>query len=110
MALLPFDDDGDGEALKIEGMSRALRGAGLDYQDSFEKAVRQLAKSGQPFTADDVTKLVGFPRNHRTNANNSVGAMMSACANRGIIYSVGYKKAGRSLSHARMVQVWKGTR
>ena len=107
MAFLPFEEEG--AALKAEGMARAVRHIGTDYPDRFEKAVQELAKLGQPFTADAVTELVGFPRaGHGTNRNNAVGALMSACARKGWIRPHGFRSAERSRSHARTLRQWIG--
>lgn len=109
MSFLPFAEE-DGAALKAEGMARAVAHIGSDYPERFEAAVKALAKTGQPFTADDVTDLIGFPREgHKTNRNNAVGAMMSACSRKGWIRPTGRRRqAGRSLSHARELKEWVG--
>ncbi len=108
MSFLPFERE-DGQALKADGMAAALEHIGTDYPDRFERAVRELAKTGEPFTADAVTALIGFPRTgHKTNRNNAVGAMMSACARKGLIRPHSMKRAKRSRSHARLLRAWVG--
>lgn len=71
-------------------------------------AVRDLASTGLPFTADDVIAAVGLP-DVGPNRNNAVGATFTAAARRGWIVKTGhYRQSRRVLAHARMIAVWVG--
>lgn len=105
---LPFPDD-DGPFRKQRGMELALD-AVVPWPTLARAAVRQLVERGGPFTSEDVTALVGLPRDVGTNRNNAVGAVMSGCAKRGLIRRIGYQPALRPESHARIVAVWTGHR
>lgn len=73
-------------------------------------ALAWLAARGEPFTADDLARLVGLP-DTGPNRSNAVGAVFSAAARQGLIRSTGhYRKSRRTLSHARVVAVWCGAR
>lgn len=98
-----------GERAKEAGMSRA----GSSYRVSVWKqdalgVIYDLAVTGDPFTADDVIRVVGLP-DTGTNRNNVVGAVFSAAAKRGWIRNTGtYRKTKRAISHGRVVVVWVG--
>ena len=80
-----------------------------DWKVRAEYVIQQLAAAGNPFTADDVIERVGLPTRYQgMNANNAVGAVMSAAARRKQIVRVGFTTANRSSSHARVLGVWQG--
>ena len=70
------------------------------------EAIKQLARSGQPFTAEDLTDVVGMPG----GSNKAIGAAMNKVAKTGMIYRVGIAPATRVTSHRRMLAVWRGGR
>jgi hypothetical protein len=98
-----------GEAAKEAGQTRAAgadrawtwRGRALD-------AIRDLAATGVPFTADDVIAVTGLP-DVGSNRNNAVGSVFTTAARRGWIVKTGHYRASRRvLSHARVIAVWVG--
>jgi hypothetical protein len=98
-----------GEELARRGMAQAASSerAWVWGRDA-EAAIRQLAASGVPFTADDLIRLVGLP-SWGVNRNNAVGALFTSAAKRGLIVRTGhYRKSRRALSHGRMIAVWVG--
>jgi len=74
-----------------------------------ERAIRELAELGTPFTADDLIRKVGLPSSGPNN-NNAVGSVFSSAAKRGLIERTGhYRQSRRALAHGRMIAVWVGT-
>lgn len=98
-----------GEKAKAVGQHQAgASDVAWEWRRRAEATIADLARAGEPFTADDVIRLVGLP-SFGPNRNNSVGAIFTACAKRGWIVKTGhYRKARRAASHARMLAVWVG--
>lgn len=88
-----------------EGLTAARTGAAIGYRLAFEKALAQLADSGQPFTVDDVRRIAGDPIGTSPQA---LGGMIAHAAKRGQIRAVGYQQSARPEAHARPVRVWRG--
>jgi hypothetical protein len=99
-----------GPELKQAGMQLAFDFAPVDWKRLARAAIEELARSGRPFTADDVIAIVGLPRPAEgSNRNNAVGAMISGAGRRRLIVKTGeYVTSRRPLSHARMIAVWVG--
>lgn len=99
-----------GDALKHEGMTRALDAAER-WRARAWLAMHDLADQGDPFTSEDLVDLVGLPRRvEGANTNNAVGAIFSAAARRHVIERVGIRNAQRPALHAAALTVWKGTK
>lgn len=72
-------------------------------------ALRQLALTGRPFTADDLTAIVGLPTGQvAEKRNNAVGALFSKMARTGLIARIGYTTSSRKSGHATTIGVWRG--
>lgn len=98
----------EGRALAEAGMQMALF-AKPEWKLRAEATILELAQSGKPFTADDVTERVGLPTSYKgMNANNAVGAAISAAARRKQIMPIGYTTANRVSSHSRVLRIWRG--
>lgn len=92
---------------KQEGLSIAESSdAAQVWLDSAIETIKQLARTGRPFTAEDVTDIVGLPG----GSNKAVGAAMNRVARTGLIYRYGERPASRTTSHRRMLAVWRGGR
>ena len=90
------------------GESRALTAAD-DWRSQADRAIKYLAHLDDPFTSEDVIARAGLPTgNTRTNANNAVGAVMSAAARRGLIRKTGYTQSSRPSSHGAIIALWEG--
>lgn len=101
---LPFD----GEYLKRQGMGIAAE-ALPTWVDLARYVVRQLAATGEQFTSEDVTAVVGLPRGEvGQHRNNAVGAVMSGEARAGVIKRLGYRNSKRAVSHSAVLSVWVG--
>ncbi len=94
-----------GEAYKQLGMFRADEAADAGWKARVDAAIEELAASGAPFTAEDVREIAGDPPDHP----NAMGARFAAAAQRGLIRSVGYRKARRASLHRHPIHVWEGT-
>jgi hypothetical protein len=96
----------EGARRKREGTERV----GGRPQDAPWRAVAwsrllDLARTGRPFTSEDVTRSVGQPSHP-----NAVGALLSNAARSGVIRRVGMVQAGRANQHAALIGEWEGTR
>lgn len=90
------------------GEQRALANAPTEWRTKAESALRYLAHTGETFTVDDLVARIGLPRYSRPDANNAIGALISAWARAGKIERVGYETATRDLSHGRTITRWRG--
>lgn len=103
--------ESSGAQLKEEGMERAREADDVQqWRHAFVKAVEELARRGTPFTSEDVTAIVGLPRDVQQNRNSAVGAMMNGLARRGIIRKTGRRlKSTRPQSHSAEILEWEAT-
>lgn len=99
-----------GQAAKDTGLHAAGAADRVwEWRNRALDAIRDLAATGLPFTADEVIAAVGLP-DVGPNRNNAVGAVFSAAAKRGWIVKTGhYRPSRRVLAHARVVAVWVGS-
>lgn len=86
------------------GVSR-VEASNVEWSEAARRAIRTLAATGRPFTAEDVVGIVGHPE-----SPNAIGAAMLKAARIGLIYKSGMVAASRETSHARPLQVWRGAR
>lgn len=97
---------------KEEGMQAAINGVDLideKWKDSFIRCVESLSRNLRPFTSEDVIEQVGLFNEVGTNKNNSVGALMNACAKRGIIVKTGKRiLSRRPTSNGAEITEWIG--
>lgn len=63
-----------GEQRRDEAMAQVLDRTPEEYKAAFAARYSALVRSGEPFTSEDVTALVGMPPGHQ----NAVGAQFSA--------------------------------
>jgi hypothetical protein len=80
--------------------------ANPDWLETARLVVVSLAKTGQPFTADDVwDKLAGHSA--VTHEPSALGAVMRKVASAGLIRATGdYVKSRRPEAHQRPIRVW----
>ena len=91
-----------GEALKAEGMGKALANVTTPpWKARARQAIIDLALTGREFTSEDVRQRAGDPP-----TNNVIGAMLNAAARSGVIRRAGYGKADRPAAHARVITRW----
>ena len=93
----------DGEARKQQGTSRAAQ-AQSDYHELACAQIRTFARTGEPFTADDLVEVIGLPE----GSGNVIGAAFLSVSRTGLIWKVGQRPSNRPSSHRHMLQVWRG--
>lgn len=82
------------------------------WADKAWRHMRALAKSGAPFTSDDLIARAGLPdQNHNPNsANSAVGSLFRQAAAQGLIVSDGrVVKSRQKHRKGGAVRVWLGT-
>lgn len=90
------------------GMAQALD-AKQEWALHAKTVLRQLCRTGRPFTSEDLTDVVGLPTGTTaTNRNNAVGAIINAYAKTGMIMRVGDRPARNRSSHGHRIAVWQG--
>lgn len=89
--------------LKETGMAQAET-VNEEWNTQARAEIMRLARTGQPFTIEDVIDVVGLPG----GSNKSVGSVMNRVARTGMIYKYGQRPASRVTSHRRSLQVWRG--
>ena len=88
-----------------------------DRPDEWERAAKhaiwQAARTGQPFTSEDITAMVGFPDHlgHRANGpNNRIGLLLNKVAKSYGLRRIDMKAAKNPQAHGRLLTVWQGRR
>lgn len=94
-----------GDDLRDEGVEAVLTSTDLEWRIAAERRIAALASSGEGFTSEDVTRVVGVPP-----SPNAVGAVIRAAAVRGVIRPVGFTTATRPSQHSATLRVWEGVR
>lgn len=89
-----------------DGMDRAERHADPDWKDACRRIIKSLARSGEPFTSDDVcAALDRVPES--THDRRAVGPMIAAAGRRGeIVKTGGWRRSTRR--HGSMQWLWIG--
>ena len=88
---------------KDEGITIA-RESQLNWHNEAVICIRQMARTGRPFTAEDVVNEIGAP----TGSGKVIGAAFNKVARSGMIWRCGERPADRKSSHRRMLAVWRG--
>ncbi len=85
------------------GASVAMDNAG-DWTPRAKAALRDLAKTGREFNADDLREIVGPP----PTSHNAMGGIFLWGTSRNIIVKVGERTMTRAKAHARRTAVYVG--
>lgn len=91
-------------ALRDQGAARVDANTDLDWKQQVDAAIEQLARGGQPFTADDVRAL-GIPDPPSPQA---WGARFLAASKAKRIRQVGFQASQRASVHAHRIAIWQG--
>jgi hypothetical protein len=91
--------------LKEQGQARASAVQPQDWKDRVDAEISRRARQGDPFTADDVSAVVG---DSPTGSQGAMGARFSHAARRGVIRRVGYVPSKRASVHGHPVAEWRG--
>lgn len=88
---------------KDDGIQVAIE-ADADWHELAVSCIRSMARTGAPFTAEDVVDRIGAP----SGSGKVIGAAMNTVARSGMIWRCGERPATRKTSHRRMLAVWRG--
>lgn len=92
-----------GERRRDIGMEKVLSHTDASYKKVFAEQYRIVVNSGEPFTSEDVTAVVGMPPGHV----NAVGAQFSALVGRDIennhVVYLKHVKAQRAIRNAAKI-------
>lgn len=94
-----------GEQLKAEGMELVLSHTPEGWKLAFEHEGSRIASYGEPFTADDILRVVGLPP--VGTSKNAVGAAMNALAWKLELDGVGFVKSTRHSRHGGFIRHWR---
>jgi len=86
-----------------EGIIMAIE-AQYNWHDEAVKTIKQLARTGIPFTAEDVVDEIGAPQ----GSGKVIGAAFHTVSQTRMIWRCGERPASRKTSHRRMLAVWRG--
>ncbi len=92
-----------GLGLRDYGMTAVDESTDQDWKNIADGAIEQLARAGQPFTAEDVRKITGDPPKV-----NALGPRFMAAVKSGIIRKIAYIRATRPKAHARALALYEG--
>jgi hypothetical protein len=92
-------------ALKAQGQAVADASQPLAWKNNVDVVIARLARTGQPFTSDDVSAITG---DSPTGSQGAMGARFSHAARRGVIRRRGYVPSRRPSVHAHPVAEWVG--
>jgi len=90
---------GDPDRLKAQGQARA-NAAHPDERAKVEAAIRQLAATGNPFSANDARKIHGVK-------GGVVGGVFSALHTEGVIKPCGMDKSNSGPTHGHHIFLWE---
>ena len=89
-----------GQALKFDGMARASA-AHPTERAKVEAAIRQLARTGRPFSANEARKIHGV-------SGGVVGAAFNAMREAGVITAIGGTASSKGNTHGHRIALWQG--
>jgi hypothetical protein len=80
------------------------REAQSNWHELAVHTIKAFARTGRPFTAEDVVAEIGAPQ----GSGKVIGAAFNTVARSGMIWRCGERPADRKTSHRRMLAVWRG--
>ena len=93
-----------GMELRDAGVESVTEHAPGEWRSAADRVIVQLANAREPFTAEDVRRVVGDPPNHP----NAMGARFLEAARAGLIRQVGRVQPARPSRHASTFGAWIG--
>jgi hypothetical protein len=91
-----------GKLQRDAGLGRAIT-ADPEWVARALRAIRRRAKAGDPFTAEEIRRDVGSPKE-----KNSMGAVFAAASTQHLIRAQGTKSSGRGAARRRRITIWVG--
>lgn len=105
MTLVPVAAPGQMDLLEaLAGARQAQENTDDWWRSTAMSAVRTLAETGHPFTADDIRDL-GVPEPDHANR---WGGLLLAASREGLIRCVGAQRSTRGARRASLTRVWQG--
>lgn len=101
----PMFDVAEGRRRRDEAVAVARAATHTGWRLVVDRVIEDLARSGRPFTAEDVRARSGDPLGSSPAA---MGAAFSAAHRAGLIVPVGFDVAKRPEAHCRPIRVWQG--
>ena len=95
----------EAEARKQQGMAVADASQPLAWKNNVDHVITLLARTGRPFTSDDVSAITG---DSPTGSRGAMGARFSHAAKHGVIRRCGYTPSRRAAVHMHPVSLWVG--
>lgn len=89
----------EGLAAKAQGQSLATAAHPTEAA-AVDAAIRRLAATGRPFSANDARVIHGV-------TGGVVGARFTAARKAGLIVHVGYEQSSKASTHAHPVAIWR---
>ena len=86
-----------------EGITIA-REAQSNWHELAVYTIKAFARTGRPFTAEDVVDEIGAPQ----GSGKVIGAAFHTVSQTRMIWRCGERPADRKTSHRRMLAVWRG--
>lgn len=82
----------------------------LPWRQAATKEIKRLARTGRPFTADDLYEKVGHPDpTHKVNSrNNVVGKIFREACEAGLIESIGWRPSRQPHRKGGVIRIWRG--
>lgn len=100
-----------GRQLRLDGihnnLAAATAGHRLDYKHHAERAIANLAKTGQPFDADDIHRRI--PPHITAHHPNVLPSLMHQARRAGLINHIGYRQSTRPSRHSGVIRIWQGS-
>lgn len=87
------------------GWQKVLENCPVGYRDFAHAAIDYLITLGEPFTADDIHRLI--PDGVEPHSPNVVPALLGSRAKNGLIVPIGRYRTTRRTRHSSKNQVWK---
>lgn len=100
-----LDIFGEAEARKADGQAKADASQPLAWKNNVDHVIAMLARTGRPFTSDDVSAITG---DSPTGSRGAMGSRFTTAARRGVIRRVGYVPSRRPSVHMHPVAQWVG--
>ena len=89
---------------KADGQAQALHASDVRWRSAAERAIRDLAATGEPFDAETLRRHVEV----LAASPNAVGAVFTKAHRDGVIRPHGYRTASRKQAHGRTLRTWIG--
>lgn len=98
---------GTGEQRRDTGMAQVISSTPEEYRQAFTAEYYRVMNSGQPFTSEDITRVVGMPPNHQNAVGAIFGSLNSALVKEGRVQYLRHVKAERANQNATKIGLYQ---